>query len=68
MYMAVTADEYELPLVVASNAQELADKLNTTIGNVYSTASKGMSGKRNGYKIVRVRDEDELGGQAIKKA
>ena len=32
MYMAVTADEYELQLVVASNAQELADKLNTTIG------------------------------------
>lgn len=44
MYMAVTADKYELPLVVAGNARELADKLNTTIGNVYSTASKGMSG------------------------
>lgn len=60
IYMAVTADKYELPIIVAGNAQELADRLHISINTVYSSISKNMSGKRNGYRIMKVSDEDGL--------
>ena len=34
IYMAVTADKYELPIIVAGNAQELADRLHISINTV----------------------------------
>lgn len=68
MYMAVTADKYELPLYVADTARELGKHYGVSANMVYSAVSKGLSGKRNGYRFVKVEEvENELGGQAIKK-
>lgn len=35
LYMAVTNDEYELPIFVCDTAQELADKLGVKMNTVY---------------------------------
>ncbi|WP_023977020.1 hypothetical protein [Clostridium beijerinckii] len=53
LYMAVTSDKYELPLVVEDSAAELANKLGIDAMSVYH--SIGCSGKIAGRKIVRIR-------------
>lgn len=53
-WMAVTADKYELPLIVTETARELAVMLNITIGSVLSGCAKKRSGRNTGYKIVKV--------------
>lgn len=56
IYMAVTADEYELPIAVAGSVQKLA----TMMGLAKQTVKCGLapsnddSGKNKGYKFVRV--------------
>lgn len=52
--MAVTADKYELPLVVTETAGELALILNIKTGSVLSGCAKKRSGRNTGYKIVKV--------------
>ena len=54
LYMAVTPDEYELPLMVTNNIQELAKKYKTTSNNILSSISKNKNGKNTGRKFVRV--------------
>lgn len=60
MYMAVTSDIFELPLVVADTAGELAIKMGVTTNLIYSEISKEnknkrkQSGKNRGYKFVKV--------------
>lgn len=54
-YMAVTADEYELPLVVTDTVIELAEKLNLKPQSVSSSICRNLSGRKVGYKIVRVK-------------
>ncbi len=39
LYMAVTADRYELPVAVESNVEYLASKMGTTANNIYSQIS-----------------------------
>lgn len=39
LYMAVTADRYELPVAVESNVEYLASKMGTTTNNIYSQIS-----------------------------
>lgn len=69
MYMAVTTDKYELPLFVADTARELGKHFGVSQNTVYSSISKGLSGKKNGYRFVKVEEgENELGGQAVEKA
>lgn len=53
--MAVTADKYELPLVVTETAGELALILNIKTGSVLSGCAKKRSGRNTGYKIVKVK-------------
>lgn len=36
LYMAVTADRYELPVAVESNMEILANKMGSTKNNIYS--------------------------------
>ena len=51
IYMAVTADQYELPLVVTDTVIELAIKPQS----VSASICKNLSGRNAGYKIVRVK-------------
>ena len=57
-WLCVEVDEYELPLVVADTARELAEKCNTTKHNVETFVSKQSNGRVNGYKYMKVRRED----------
>ena len=59
LWMAVTADEYELPLCVTDTAAELAAKYNTTKNKVMSYICAGKTGRYRGYKFVRVKEIDD---------
>lgn len=54
MYMAVTADKYELPIAFADKAKELGKLMNVSEAAVYSSITKGKSGRNRGYKFVKV--------------
>ena len=57
VWMMVTLDEYELPLLVADTAEELAVMAGVKVGAIHSAMSKHKHGKtqRCKYKKVRVR-------------
>lgn len=57
LYMAVTADKYELPLVVGT-AEDIARFAGINRLAVYNYIARRMSGKRNGYKLVSVEVEE----------
>lgn len=63
LYLAVTADRYELPIYVADTALELADVLGLSHKSVHSTFSKyasgELSGELSGRRLMRVRIEEE---------
>lgn len=54
VYMAVTTDEYELPLAVTRTLQEMAVKFNTSTCVVSQSITKNMSGKIRGAKFIKV--------------
>lgn len=59
LYMYVTDDKFELPLVVACSAQELADTLGFKYNTVVAGISRYKNGKRNTrYRVVDVEIED----------
>lgn len=53
IYMAVTADELELPLFVGF-AQEVAEWAGINVATLYGMISHKKSGKRSGRKFVKV--------------
>ena len=61
LYMAVTADKYELPLVVGTLYQ-VAEYGGVQLKTVQQSISLKRSGRMNGFKYVRVNveDDDEL--------
>ena len=54
LWLAVEADEYELPLAVADSARELAEKCGTTKHNIESFVSKQCNGRISGIKYMKV--------------
>ena len=58
LYMMVTDDELELPLVVADSAQELADIIGRNANTIYSGISHEQHGriKRSIYKKVEIKE------------
>lgn len=57
LYMAVTADRYELPVAVESNVEYLASKMGTTANNIYSQISH-----RNRARKTKRKYESHTGG------
>ena len=55
LWMAVTADEYELPLCVTDTAAELAAKYNTTKSNVTSSICAGKTGRYALFVVGELR-------------
>ena len=45
IWMKVTQDIYELPLMIADSAQELADMCGVGVNAIYSGVSKNKTGK-----------------------
>ena len=58
IWMAVDADEYELPQAVAESSRELARKCGTSKSNVETCAYRGWNGRLNGRRFVKVPRED----------
>lgn len=54
LYMKVTKDEYELPLIVEDSPTKLAERLGLKVGSVTSMVSKN----RSGFVKVEVEDEE----------
>lgn len=58
LYMLVTADKYECPMIVTRTADDMAARLGRTLESVRSTMSKGQIVKFNGtrcvFKVVKV--------------
>lgn len=54
LYLAVTADKYQLPIMVEDNAKLLAKKLGIREGRVHSAIYQKESGKKTGFKILKV--------------
>ena len=57
LWMAVTADRFELPLCVEESATLLARRLHTTESTIRSRRSRQNNGKICGYRIVAVEEE-----------
>lgn len=54
LWLAVTADKYELPLVVEESSYKLAKALGVHQGTIAKLIARGSSGRNNGRKIVKV--------------
>ena len=62
LYMAVTADRYELPVFVSDTALELAKVAETDYSNLFRDIKIGgvfQSGPLKGCRVMRVEVEDE---------
>ena len=57
LWMAVTADRFELPLCVEESTTLLARRLHTTESTIRSRRSRQNNGKICGYRIVAVEEE-----------
>lgn len=62
VYMVVTRDEYELPILIADNAKEMAELTSHSINSIYHAVSRpnhGFSLYGEKVKIIKVEvDED----------
>ncbi|GEM_PF-2025556 len=55
LYMAVTADEYELPLVVEDSPKHLSERCGVSRDTVRSALYRKSSGKTRGMVFIAVR-------------
>ncbi len=66
LYLAVTADRYELPLAVAGSARELAEMTGYGRINILSAIAHDTPGTQRGMKFIRIEvpgeDADDNGG------
>lgn len=62
IFMAVTADEYELPIAIANSVRELAQMLgipfSTVRGSMFRTAHGLTQGTRNKMKFIVLNEKD----------
>jgi len=54
IWLAVTADKFELPIAVADSAKKLANMLGINENTVYTSIHSKLSGKNSKRKIIRV--------------
>ena len=60
LWMMVSSDKYELPLIVCDSAAELSRIVGVTENTIYSQISRVKAGKRKFCHFVKVRvDIDE---------
>ena len=58
LYMAVTPDEYELPIAVADGPTELARKFNLNKSTVLGSIIRKQNGKTRGIRFERVEIDE----------
>ena len=54
VWVAVEANEFELPIIVADTSSELAEKLGTTPTAIRVRACKQKDGSKSGVRIYKV--------------
>lgn len=60
IYMAVTPDEYELPLFVTDNLAEMADKFHKTKACISSSICHKRQGtNKGGVKFIKIKEEED---------
>ena len=59
VYIAVTPDKYELPIVIADSLKEISLKTGVNKQAISDNISKNTNGKRIGIKFVKVEIGDE---------
>jgi len=59
LWLAVTADRYELPLVVEDSSEKLGKVYGLSKKTVASMVRYGSDGSKSGHKFVKVRIDDE---------
>ena len=57
--MAVTADEYELPVAIADTCKELAKLCGVSRNTIRHAMQRGWNGKRTGRKFIKVEVNDD---------
>ena len=63
-YMLITKDKYELPLVVADSAEELAAAIGVTKDYIYC-ATSNVRGHLYPHIVKVPRDDEEEGGETM---
>lgn len=59
VWLLVTKDKYELPLMVTDTAEEMAERLGIGVGTIETTISKAKHGILKHSRFAKVRiDED----------
>ena len=58
LWLAVTADEYELPIFVEDTAEKLAKKCGLTTGAIFRSISRNSKNQRLKSKIIKVAIDD----------
>lgn len=60
LWLAVTADKYELPMFIEDTAKNLAKTLKVTKNSIvlleFVQRTKGSSGKNVGFRVFKVED------------
>lgn len=54
LYLEISQDEYELPIIVCDSASELARRTGLSENNVYSQISKGRKGKYQHPRFISI--------------
>ncbi len=57
IWLAVTPDEYELPIAVADSAKELADMLGISTPTVKTSVLRHSDGSLTGRRLIKVEVE-----------
>ena len=57
-WLAVTTDEYELPLAVADTARELGNMMGLSHNTIEVCACRGISGSQKGRRYIKVPREE----------
>ena len=56
LYMAVTCDDFELPIIVEESIATLANRLGLEPLSVKHSIERGYSGKNTGRKLIKVKN------------
>ena len=59
LWLAVTPDAYELPIMVCDTAEELGQKYGLSRNSIISNVKRKADGTRSGRKFVKVRIIEE---------
>ena len=58
LYMAVTSDRFELPIVVETSLQMLSEKCHVSPSTILTSIRRKQSGKQRGCKFLRVEVDE----------